>query len=701
MTNFQTALEAMAVMETDNREVLWHGKVRFERSAGKTDRNAIDLPKFLHELCSTLLSFDPHFLFRDKNGDSLSMDALPNSQESCELLFNYQVIEKRNTRHMLFVADMITSKSIGQLKNAAWSVLKKFGIWMFRHSLAVSRLDVNTSGWIFGANPRYHSSDLQRNFILQELDRWWKSLTPTVRTTWDMKLSHHRRPQATFPDFYCNPRTIKGEFSGIISTASAFSIVTAAEDTRIVDDILKAAFPPESNQTNNDIGIYIPMELRRTNASHFLRLVQRQQEYIDAYQIVSIAGITKTTMGSPMKFTKPSGETLNLTVQEAFQLDPSINRVDPSNYLVRLGKWNVSTTKDQADAARNWVDTVLEAMPAALRDNTEYESFPTATRMKAAPSTAQSRYANIAGAYSVNSLKAHQDARQKHGHSSPRQYTNPQEPITPPMAIFTSTSTNVFGKSYSRAASYADHPAYQTPSDITGYGDSLGQSTIIPTPVVPPWLCADILQMKKTIANLQNSSTTSTTSNTTNLTSNSDLMQMFQQIHQGMQESKTQLSQFQQSMELKSQTMDTRIRALQTEQTQSKTRTTTFQDDIRVEMQTLRSENQQLHSRIDNLANDKVQTPITSPRRKKFRETPEAKSKKTTAPDDDFDQLGVFDADSDVDTVTAEITPNEQDADEEMMDSLSMHRVTHDYEDDTNIGPAIPGQEPAFPAQPN
>ena len=48
MTNFQTALEAMAVMETDNREVLWHGKVRFERSAGKTDRNAIDLPKFLH-----------------------------------------------------------------------------------------------------------------------------------------------------------------------------------------------------------------------------------------------------------------------------------------------------------------------------------------------------------------------------------------------------------------------------------------------------------------------------------------------------------------------------------------------------------------------------------------------------------------------------------------------------------------------------
>jgi hypothetical protein len=61
MTDFQTALEAMVVQESDNADVLWQGPVRFERSAGKTNRNAIDLPKFMHELCSTLSKFDHHF----------------------------------------------------------------------------------------------------------------------------------------------------------------------------------------------------------------------------------------------------------------------------------------------------------------------------------------------------------------------------------------------------------------------------------------------------------------------------------------------------------------------------------------------------------------------------------------------------------------------------------------------------------------
>ena len=119
MTLFQTALEAMTVTEMDNKEVLWHGPVRFERSSGKFDQKAIDLPKFLLELCSALSAFDEHFLFRDKNGNTLSMDSLPATQEACDQLFNYQVVEKRSVRQMLFVADMISSQSMGQLKNAA------------------------------------------------------------------------------------------------------------------------------------------------------------------------------------------------------------------------------------------------------------------------------------------------------------------------------------------------------------------------------------------------------------------------------------------------------------------------------------------------------------------------------------------------------------------------------------------------------
>jgi hypothetical protein len=39
------------------------------------------------------------------------------------------------------------------------------------------------------------------------------------------------------------------------------------------------------------------MGLRQSNAGNVLSLVQQQQDYLDKYQIVSVAGLSKTIMG--------------------------------------------------------------------------------------------------------------------------------------------------------------------------------------------------------------------------------------------------------------------------------------------------------------------------------------------------------------------------------------------------------------------
>jgi hypothetical protein len=214
------------------------------------------------------------------------MDSLPATQEACEQLFNYQVVEKRSVRQMLFVADMISSQSMGQLKNAAWSILKKFGIWMFCHQLAVS-------------------PDLQRKLIKQGLENWWTTLTLTMQTTWDKKLRRYKRHQSKFPNFYVQVRNVRGDSSRVISTTSAFNIFTAVKNTRIIDELLQIAFPPDSDPTNST---YILMGLGRSNANHFLRLVHRQQEYLDAFQIVSVAGLTTKIMNSQMTLTTATGQ---------------------------------------------------------------------------------------------------------------------------------------------------------------------------------------------------------------------------------------------------------------------------------------------------------------------------------------------------------------------------------------------------------
>jgi hypothetical protein len=249
------------------------------------------------------------------------------------------------------------------------------GMWMFRHELSISRLDVGTAGWMLGAHPRYHSPGVQGQMIKNEMQKWFLALTPDIKSSWERKLGRYNLGESTFPDFYCNPRTIKGEYNGITSTTTALNIVTAADDTKIINEILTATFPPES-AINHGIGMYIPMALRRSNAGHFLRLIHHQQEYLDHYQVVSVAGITKAIMNSLMTITTASGTSEQMTVHAALQLDPSIRRVDPGSYLLRLGKWNISSTITDSDAARKWVDTVIAAMPTDLRNNSAYASFP-------------------------------------------------------------------------------------------------------------------------------------------------------------------------------------------------------------------------------------------------------------------------------------------------------------------------------------
>jgi hypothetical protein len=640
MANFQTALETMTVKESDNLEVLWHGPVRFERSAKKTDQNATDLPKFLHELCSALSQFDPHFQFRDKHGQILSMDALPSTQALCESFFNYQVIEKRNVNHMLFVADIISSKPIGQLKNAVWTTLRKYGIWMFRHELSISRLDVGTAGWMLGVNPRYHSPDLQRQLMKNEMEQWWLSLTADVKVAWERKLKRHNHGQPTFPDFYCNPKSVKGSLNGINSSTSAFNIIAAADDTQLINEILTETFPPDRN-SNDQIGMYIPMALRRRSAAHFLRLIQHQQEYLDNYQIVSVAGISKDIMKSEMVIQTASGENQTMTVQAALQLDPSIQRIDPGSYLLRLGKWNVSSTKTDAEAAKKWIDTVLEAMPTNLRHNSTYASFPTAARMKALTQPTATGYATLAGAYSMDSLKAHQDARDQARARPPNRNPlsqNPQEPESPSMAIFTPAHGDQ--TTYASVAHSAGRRGSRTGRQTSTASDgSRDYSTDEPMTTIPPSIAQEIAHLKTSVNSLQQNNPTTPATNdspTTPMTPN--IMQMFQQLSESMQTSTSQMTKFHQSMETKVQTIESSILDIHKVNRDSKTTSKTFQADVHQELRALRADNNALHSRIDNLS----QKPSASPRRKKYKERHKSAPSPPPSPDSDANTVTFY-----------------------------------------------------------
>lgn len=164
-------------------------------------------------------------------------------------------------------------------------------------------------------------------------------------------------------------------------------------------------------------------------------------------------------------------------------------------------------------------------------------------------------------------------------------------------------------------------------------------------------------------------------------------MNMLQQLQRRIQDSKSQMSQFQLSVESKVQSMGSNIHELQIEQTNLHKAATSFQAEIQAELTTLRQANSQLTTRIDNLPADNLQTPVTSPRRKKSKDTPELETKAPSTPshslhtsDDNID-LG---SDVDEDTV------------------LNLDKVMEPADTTTEISFIVPTmmqpQEPASPA---
>jgi hypothetical protein len=154
-------------------------------------------------------------------------------------------------------------------------------------------------------------------------------------------------------------------------------------------------------------------------------------------------------MKSGITINDPSGKETHTTLEEAFLLHPAITRIDPGTFVIPLGKWNVTTTKHGAEAAKAWIDKVIEAMPEVQRCNTGYEAFPNVVRMKAVQSTIQVSKYDSWWTEEEDTLPSIRKDKRK---SPPSYSTNPQEPEYPTLLHFDLSDSPPTG-SYAQAAS--------------------------------------------------------------------------------------------------------------------------------------------------------------------------------------------------------------------------------------------------------
>jgi hypothetical protein len=443
----------MLATDASDHVSLSTGLVRFDGRFANRVQNPVEVPKFLQKLHERLRQIDPEFQMGDKDGNVMSMDAIPDTFDGCKDKFNLQVITKRDHQHLMFVVSLSSTKTLGILKKAAMTWLQRNSLYMNRHALAASTLDVGKAGFILGANPRFHSPSQQKELMMTEIQAWWTSAAPEARRNWNGRLTADSEDKLQVPPFFVNARANKGRNSeGMNVQEAAFLIMVPTQQINLLTDLLEEVFHPTKTTADTSIQ-FIPTRLQAADPDTYYKLIQQQGHYLKDFQNVGIAGIHREIMLSQIALKDPKGTNATVTVHQALLLHPAIHRVDPGSYVIPLGKWNVSTDQEQAAAAREWIDHVIQAIPDWKRRNTGFADFPTITRMQAPTKRNQSEYVQWVKTVTPSQAKnRNQSTTSGTAASTRRSFSqNPQEPDVPPLLRF-QARTNGPANSYLQAA---------------------------------------------------------------------------------------------------------------------------------------------------------------------------------------------------------------------------------------------------------
>jgi hypothetical protein len=442
MVNFPTAATTMQVDETTNRLSLLNGLVKFDGKFANRVQNPVKVPQFLHKLYAILKRIDPMFQLGDKNGKVMAMDAIPSTYDGCKDKFNLQVVPKRDHQHLMFVATFISTKPLGALKRAAMDLLSRNNLYMNRHALDASILDVASIGWILGAHPRFHSPTLQKARMELQMTEWWEQSTEEVQRQWGNLFGTDAKGQLNIPEFFINARSIRArDGTGQSAQENAFLVVAPIKVFKALTDLFKQVFQPSDDEDPDVDTQFIPVQLQRDDADTYYGLVQQQQQYLRNFQNVSIAGVHGDHMENlEVTVTDPdNGDTYETSLEMALTLHSSIQRLDPGSYVVPLGKWNLSTTKEHAEEAKKWIDSVIASIPVTQRCHTNFHDFPTIVRMQASDPVTTPEYSKwnkykATAATTLNPSEPTPGGSNKNGRRSYSQ--NPQEPDIPPILEF-------------------------------------------------------------------------------------------------------------------------------------------------------------------------------------------------------------------------------------------------------------------------
>ena len=477
MADFPNNNTTMSDDETAPNIKILFRNLRIDGNFAKNQPHSLNVAKFLHSLFLTWQDADKFLQIKDVNGSLIDLDNFPSSKEAFDEKFGISVQDRAHSRKVIMVVTIGSQLKFHTLKHKVYNKLVEAGMFLNQHKMEINTLDCAFTGWLFKENPKFHSIAVLKDEMIKEMEGWWSTLTEAEKAKWGFEVNDNL---VKLPDFVLVHRPVYGFSNSISSKSEAFHVQTQYKDAQKFNAVMGQVFPPALQPGVEHAIRHVPLSLKKAESGVYLELVQRQQEFMNRHQNIAVAGISVTNMEEEFQVTLPNGATDQMTIREAFLSNDNIDRLCPTRRQEDLGKWNLSTTKEKAPAAKAWVDRILAALPDHLKFDSIFPDFPEATRLQARarparPAKPPNAWTTELGGVSPETQKARQTAWPPFKPTlGPRH--NPQEPLDMSYSLEAATPTTSYAQAATPAHTRTPPPAAVTAAE-TSQMSSLAAST--------------------------------------------------------------------------------------------------------------------------------------------------------------------------------------------------------------------------------
>jgi hypothetical protein len=215
-------------------------------------------------------------------------------------------------------------------------------VFMKKHNGPLSKMDIVTVGWAHKIHPTFTSHDNLRQQVVHACHPNLGSLPE-----YDDK-----QPDKGMPDIFLSSGRLNGNCNGSTIHSNAL-LIQAERSQKTVRLLLETTF------CESDLFEYIPVSLKYDNPELFGKMLSLQNKYLDNHRNVAIAGLSIRAMDHTMTYKPYSDESSLWTYLHHI---PGVLRLDSCKRTADLGKWNLSTTKQDYAQVTQWIDNHIQIL---------------------------------------------------------------------------------------------------------------------------------------------------------------------------------------------------------------------------------------------------------------------------------------------------------------------------------------------------